>query len=126
LKETQHLISQFQGILKEGITDDVLLETLHPTPAVGGCPLNEALRAIDESETFKRGWYAGVIGTVGQNDCDFAVGLRSGRIDQKGLSLYSGVGIVEGSIPEDEWYEVDSKITTFMEMFMETVKNENK
>jgi menaquinone-specific isochorismate synthase len=126
LKETQHLISQFKGILKEGVTDDMLLETLHPTPAVGGCPLKEALRAIDESEPFKRGWYAGVIGTVGHDDCDFAVGLRSGRIDKTGLSLYSGVGIVEGSDPVDEWYEVDSKITTFMEMFMEKVQNENK
>ena len=126
LKETQHLITQFKGILKAGVTDEVILDTLHPTPAVGGCPLKEALQAIEEWEPFKRGWYAGVIGSVGYDGCDFAVGLRSGRIDHTGLSLYSGVGIVDGSLPKDEWYEVESKITTFMDMFMGKVANENK
>jgi menaquinone-specific isochorismate synthase len=116
LKEGQHLITHLTGVLKEGVTDNRLIAALHPTPAVGGCPLNEALTAIQRSESFKRGWYAGIIGTVGVNSADFAVGLRSGRIHNHSLSLYSGVGVVEGSIPEMEWQEVETKIVNFMDI----------
>ncbi|MCP5053512.1 MAG: isochorismate synthase, partial [bacterium] len=103
LKEGQHLITHLSGILKSDITDGQLIAALHPTPAVGGVPLDEALKAIDQFEQFKRGWYAGVIGAVGPDTGDFAVGLRSGRTHNSSLSLYSGVGIVEGSNPEGEW-----------------------
>jgi menaquinone-specific isochorismate synthase len=114
LKEGQHLISHLKGILKENAADDMLIDALHPTPAVGGCPLDKALEAIRQCEPFKRGWYAGVIGTVGCDSSDFAVGLRSGLIDKNQLCLYSGVGIVDGSIPDAEWQEVECKITNFL------------
>jgi menaquinone-specific isochorismate synthase len=116
LKEGQHLITHLRGILKEDVTDEVLIESLHPTPAVGGCPRDRALAAISRCEPFKRGWYAGVIGTVGYDSGDFAVGLRSGLMENDRLCLYSGVGIVEGSMPEAEWQEVECKITNFLEI----------
>jgi menaquinone-specific isochorismate synthase len=116
LKEGQHLITHLSGTLKEDVTDDQLIAALHPTPAVGGCPLKEALEAIDKSESFKRGWYAGVIGAVGYDCGDFAVGLRSGRTHNSSISLYSGVGIVEGSDPEGEWREVEYKIVNFLDI----------
>lgn len=116
LREGQHLITHLNGVLKEDVGDGQLIAALHPTPAVGGCPLKEALQAIEESEPFKRGWYAGIIGTVGYDCGDFAVGLRSGRLHHNNLSLYSGVGIVEGSIPEAEWQEVEYKIVNFFDI----------
>ncbi|HLP60037.1 MAG TPA: isochorismate synthase [Candidatus Deferrimicrobium sp.] len=114
LKEGMHLISHIKGTLKSSVTDEMLISILHPTPAVGGCPREKALAVIRESEPFKRGWYAGVIGSVGHGSVDFAVGLRSALVKNNLLALYSGVGIVEGSIPEDEWKEVDDKILNFM------------
>jgi menaquinone-specific isochorismate synthase len=116
LKEGQHLITHIKGTLKENAADDMLMDVLHPTPAVGGCPLDRALQAIHRCEPFKRGWYAGVIGTVGCDSSDFAVGLRSGLIDKNKLCLYSGVGIVDGSIPDAEWQEVECKITNFLDI----------
>lgn len=116
LREGQHLITQLNAILTQDVGDSQLIAALHPTPAVGGCPLDEALQAIENSEPFKRGWYAGVIGMVGYDSSDFAVGLRSGRIHHNNLSLYSGVGIVEGSIPEAEWKEVEYKIVNFVDI----------
>ncbi|MCX6580863.1 MAG: isochorismate synthase [Candidatus Aminicenantes bacterium] len=121
LKEGIHLISHVKGALKPAVTDEMLIGALHPTPAVGGCPLEKALAVIRESEPFKRGWYAGVIGAVGHESADFAVGLRSALVYKNRLSLFSGVGIVEGSIPEEEWKEVDDKTINFMRI----LNNEN-
>lgn len=116
LKEVQHLISGINGKLKPGVTDRDLVLALHPTPAVGGTPLDRALGAIASSESFKRGWYAGALGVVGPDGADFCVGLRSGMTYENKLTLYSGVGIVEGSLPESEWQEVESKLTNFLEL----------
>jgi menaquinone-specific isochorismate synthase len=116
LKEGQHLVSYFQGRLKEDVTDEMLVAALHPTPAVGGCPLDRALEAIARFEPFKRGWYAGVIGAVGSDSADFAVGLRSALIDENRVSLFSGGGIVEGSEAEAEWQELEGKISNFMSL----------
>lgn len=116
LKEGQHLISHLSGVLKDETTDEILVDILHPTPAVGGTPLNEALAAIERSESFKRGWYAGALGTVGRYVSDFSVALRCGLFRRNRMSLFSGVGVVNGSIPEDEWNEVESKIVNFLDI----------
>lgn len=116
LREGIHLVSYLRGTLKPAVTDEMIVIALHPTPAVGGCPTGKALEVIRKSEPFKRGWYAGIIGTVGHDCADFAVGLRSGLVNGDRLSLYSGVGIVEGSNPDDEWEEMDQKTLNFMDI----------
>lgn len=116
LKEGLHLVTYLEGALKPVVTDEMIVIALHPTPAVGGCPAGKALDVIRESEPFKRGWYAGVIGTVGIDSADFAVGLRSGLVNGNRLSLYSGVGIVDGSNAEDEWMEMEYKTRNFMDI----------
>ncbi len=58
-----------------------LIEALHPTPAVGGEPSVDALRAIPELEGMDRGWYAAPIGWIDRaGDGEFFVGLRSGVV----------------------------------------------
>jgi menaquinone-specific isochorismate synthase len=116
LKEGIHLISRAKGVLKPPVTDEMLIKALHPTPAVGGFPTGKALDVIREHEPFKRGWYAGVIGVVGYDSVDFAVALRSALVKNNLFALYSGVGIVEDSNPEDEWEEMDDKIINFMDI----------
>lgn len=113
----QHLISRFQGQIKKGTSDAQLLSALHPTPAVGGCPLDKALKAISEIEPFSRGWYAGPVGFVGYDYVDFSVALRCALVRGKNISLFSGVGIVEGSTPEEEWQEIENKNSVYMRIF---------
>ena len=117
LAHKQHLCSAVQGELKEGVEEGALLQRLHPTPAVGGYPTENALPEITRLEPFNRGWYAAPIGWIGQNDAEFVVGIRSGLIEGKRLSLYSGAGIVKGSDPSQEWDEVDNKIRDFVDIF---------
>ena len=97
LTRRRHMVSGVQGTLKEGISDAEILEALHPTPAVGGYPREEALEKLRTLEPFDRGWYAGPVGWIGADSAEFAVGIRSGLVSGRQLSLFSGAGIVAGS-----------------------------
>ncbi len=113
----RHLVSRVRGMLRDGVSDAEVLRALHPTPAVGGYPKDGALPEIRAAEGFDRGWYAGPIGWIGADGAEFAVGIRSGLVRGRSLSLYSGAGIVEGSVPETEWAEIEQKIGDFTGMF---------
>jgi len=117
LARGRHLRSRVRGILKEGVTDAALLEALHPTPAVGGHPRDGALAEIMDLEPFDRGLYAGPVGWIGAEASEFAVGIRSGLVRGRTLDLYSGAGIVAGSVPDEEWAEIENKISDFTGMF---------
>ena len=114
LAKKQHLRSSVQGMLKECVDDGMLLKRLHPTPAVGGYPTDNALPEIARIEPFNRGWYAAPVGWVGSSSTQFAVAIRSGLVEGNTLSLYSGAGIVRGSDPDQEWQEVENKIQDFI------------
>src|SRR5215210_1732914 len=117
LRRGRHLRSRVRGTLREGVTDAGLLEALHPTPAVGGHPRDVALEEIRDLEPFDRGLYAGPIGWIGADASEFAVGIRSGLVRGRMLDLYSGAGIVAGSVPDEEWAEIEQKIGDFTGMF---------
>jgi len=117
LEGGQHLVTRFEGTLRDKVSDDRIVARLHPTPAVAGCPPEEVLRAIGEIESFDRGWYAGPVGYVGYNESEFAVAIRSALVNHDKLSLYAGAGIVEGSTAQGEWKEIETKIGNFIEVF---------
>ena len=88
-----------------------LVAALHPTPAVGGEPRDEALRRIAQLEGFERGLYAGPVGWVDRRgDGDWAVALRCAQVEGRRAMLWAGAGIVAGSDPESEWTETQAKL----------------
>ncbi|MDQ4128204.1 MAG: isochorismate synthase [Actinomycetota bacterium] len=117
LARGRHLRSKVRGTIREGVTDAELLDALHPTPAVGGHPRGEALEEIRAAEPFDRGHYAGPIGWIGADAAEFAVGIRSGLVRGRTLALFSGAGIVAGSVPDQEWAEIEQKIGDFTKIF---------
>ncbi len=114
LARGRHLRSRVAGTLRPAIGPLDVLRALHPTPAVGGTPTPAALAFIRAAEPFDRGRYAAPVGWLSQDAAEFAVGIRSGRVEGRTLSLYSGAGIVEGSEPESEWNEIEGKIADFV------------
>ncbi len=116
LRHIQHLRYQIRGILNRDVCDEQLLDVLHPTPAVGGAPREEALSFIEANEPYARGLYAGVCGIVGVRKSDFSVAIRSARLVDNALMLYSGAGIVKDSAAEDEWAELNNKIATVLDI----------
>lgn len=116
LARGRHLYSGIAATLNPDVRTTDLLRALHPTPAVGGTPTDEALAMIADVEPFDRGWYAGPVGWVGAEAAEFAVGIRSGLVENgeaSALSLYSGAGIVRGSEAGAEWAEIEHKIGDF-------------
>ena len=88
-----------------------LVERLHPTPATGGLPRQEALRLIQDNESFNRGWYAGPLGWIdASGGGEFAVALRSALVSGRRALLYAGCGIVRGSDAGREYEESRIKL----------------
>jgi menaquinone-specific isochorismate synthase len=113
LARIQHLQQHFDATLAVETTDADILGALHPTPAVGGSPRGAALAWLKEYEAFNRGAYASPFGWINHDAAEFAVAIRSALYDHGTVSLYAGAGIVEGSVAETEWAELNSKIETF-------------
>ncbi len=111
-----HLKTVFTGELKGGVKDEDVLQSLHPTPAVAGTPRRKAMATIRRLEGFSRGWYAGPLGYVGLDWAEFVVGIRSGLVKAKDLSVFAGAGIVQGSQPASEWDEIENKISNFIKV----------
>ncbi|KAL1207858.1 Isochorismate synthase 2 [Cardamine amara subsp. amara] len=114
LARIQHLYSQLAGQLRREDDEFDILTALHPTPAVCGCPVEEARLLIKQIESFDRGMYAGPVGFFGGGESEFSVGIRSALVE-KGLGalIYAGTGIVSGSNPSLEWKELELKISQF-------------
>ncbi|QIZ78181.1 isochorismate synthase [Ferrimonas lipolytica] len=114
LNHIQHLHRNIRAELKAGVNDLQLLQALHPTPAVGGLPRAAAMNFIRQREGFERGWYAGACGYLGANDTEFSVAIRSARFQPGQVTLFAGAGIVSDSIADDEWQELNNKLTTVL------------
>jgi menaquinone-specific isochorismate synthase len=111
LGNVQHLATRFVGDSKEGANVLDFVSTLHPTPAVGGIPLEPALEMIRRVETFDRGWYSGPVGWVdGRGFGEFAIALRCALIRERDALLYAGAGIVSASDADREYEETTLKL----------------
>jgi menaquinone-specific isochorismate synthase len=92
-----------------------LVATVHPTPAVGGTPTDEAVAYIGAVEGFDRGRYAGPVGWMdAHGDGSWAIGLRSADVGGKRASMYAGVGLVAGSRPGSELEETQLKLQALL------------
>lgn len=108
-----HLRRIYRGKLLPAINDQEILKTVHPTPAISGLPRQMAADFLQKIELFDRGWYASPIGYVSEKETRLYIAIRSGYIAENKLHLFSGAGIVKGSIPEKEWEELEKKIHHF-------------
>lgn len=112
-----HLSTPITGRLREkSITALDLALALHPTPAVGGVPTDEASALIGELEG-DRGFYAGAVGWCdASGDGRWVVAIRCAQLsaDRRTALAYSGGGIVAESDPDDEIAETTTKFKTIL------------
>ncbi len=114
LPNLYHLHTKFRGVIGGDIGISQILASLHPTPAIGGYPKESALKWLKDNEPIDRGVYSGPVGWVSYDSAEFCVGIRSALVQKNEISLYAGAGIVEGSVPEHEWNELEQKIKSFL------------
>ncbi|WP_051435939.1 chorismate-binding protein [Tenacibaculum sp. 47A_GOM-205m] len=107
-----HLRTLINGTLK---TDNAtLINSLHPTPAVCGMPLEASKQFILNNENYRRSFYTGFLGELNINDkeSNLFVNLRCMEVSNKAVYIYVGGGITRDSDSVKEWQETVAKTTT--------------
>jgi anthranilate synthase component 1 len=106
----QHIVSNVEGTLKEGLTNLDVLRATFPAGTLTGAPKVRAMEIIDELEISKRGIYGGACGYLSfSGEMDLAIAIRTGVIKDGTLYVQAAAGIVADSIPEMEWQETENK-----------------
>ena len=111
----QHLGTPIHAQLAEPRSAVELAGLLHPTPAVGGEPREQALQAMRELEGLDRGWYAGPVGWMdAAEDGEFCVAIRSALLRDRTAHAFAGNGIVADSDPAAELAETEVKLDALL------------
>ncbi len=115
LANVQHLLLPIESEVGDGFHLLEAAQALHPTPAVGGYPVDLVRGDIAELEGFERGLYAGGIGWFNaEGEGELVVGLRSALIEGNRAKVFAGAGIVADSDPEKELKETDLKLSAML------------
>ena len=105
-----HIVSNVEGILKDGMTSMDVLKATFPAGTLSGAPKVHAMEVIDQLEPVKRGIYGGACGYLSYaGDMDLAIAIRTGVIKDGMLYVQAAAGVVADSVPELEWKETEHK-----------------
>ena len=105
-----HIVSNVEGILKEGMTNMDVLKATFPAGTLTGAPKVHAMELIDRLEPTKRGLYGGACGYLSYaGDMDVAIAIRTAVIKDQTLYVQAAAGVVADSVPELEWKETEHK-----------------
>ncbi|MFW6348734.1 MAG: isochorismate synthase [Cyclonatronaceae bacterium] len=111
ITNVQHLYTPISAWMEHDYNPFTILKSLHPTPAVGGVPVERAISHIPKLELYERGWYAAPFGWLNSKGRgEFVVAIRSGLIKDEEALFYAGCGIVQDSDPKAEWEETKLKL----------------
>jgi menaquinone-specific isochorismate synthase len=111
----QHLATPIRAQLTTPMGALELAGLMHPTPAVGGEPVERTLALIPALEGLDRGWYAGPVGwTDTTGDGEFCVALRCALLRGTTARCYAGNGIVRRSDPTAELAETEVKLQALL------------
>ena len=105
-----HIVSNVEGLLKDGMSNMDVLRATFPAGTLTGAPKIRAMQIIDELEPVKRGIYGGACGYLSfAGDMDVAIAIRTGIVQNNTLYVQAAAGVVADSVPEMEWRETEHK-----------------
>jgi len=105
-----HIVSNVEGLLKEGMGSMDVLKATFPAGTLTGAPKVHAMELIDQLEPSKRGLYGGACGYLSYaGDMDLAIAIRTGVVKGGRLYVQAAAGVVADSVPELEWRETEAK-----------------
>ncbi|MDD3520558.1 MAG: aminodeoxychorismate synthase component I [Actinomycetota bacterium] len=105
-----HLVSTVTGRIKKGTTISKILKSIFPGGSITGAPKIRAMQIIDEVEKNARNIYTGSLGYISVDGmADLNICIRTFIIKNKKFYYNTGGGIVEDSIPEEEYLETLQK-----------------
>lgn len=104
--------SEIRGRLPEdyrGRLGDLFFSML-PAGSITGAPKKKTVEIIREAETYRRGFYTGIMGYFDGDNADSAVLIRFLEQEKDGMVYKSGGGITFKSEPESEYEEMKQKV----------------
>ncbi len=105
-----HIVSNVQGVLKDGEDMVSALAAGFPAGTTSGAPKIRAMEIITELEPHARGVYAGGVGYFGAGgDMDTCIALRTAVFRDGRIHVQAGGGVVFDSDPESEFMETVHK-----------------
>jgi para-aminobenzoate synthetase component 1 len=110
----QHLVSDVEGDLIQGIGWEAILNAVSPPGSVSGAPKSSALSVIAEYEK-PRGPYCGILGWVKGDQAKLSVAIRIFWKDEK-IHFGTGAGITFSSQSVAEWEETELKAARLMKI----------
>jgi para-aminobenzoate synthetase component I len=110
----QHLVSDVEGVLRDGIGWKEVFELISPPGSVSGAPKSSALTTIAENED-PRGPYCGVLGWVQGDKAELSVAIRIFWQDES-LHFGTGAGITFSSNSHNEWEETELKASRLIKI----------
>jgi para-aminobenzoate synthetase component 1 len=105
-----HSVSTVTGRVKKRVDISDIIKASFPGGSITGAPKIRSMEIIDELETLARNVYTGSLGYIGI-DCsmDINIVIRTFVIKEDKFYYNVGGGIVEDSVPEDEYNETLDK-----------------
>lgn len=108
----QHLVSTVRGELKNGFDMFHAYLGVMNMGTLTGAPKIEAMKLIRRYEKTKRGFYGGsVVYFTPHGEMDSAITIRSIILKNNQAFIRAGAGIVYDSVPENEFYETERKMS---------------
>ena len=110
----QHLVSDVEGDLVDGISWSDIFRAVSPPGSVSGAPKSSALSTISENEN-PRGPYCGALGWVKGDQAELSVAIRIFWKNEK-LNFGTGAGITFSSDSLQEWEETELKASRLVKI----------
>jgi len=105
-----HSVSTVTGKVKKGTDISGIIKAAFPGGSITGVPKIRAMEIIDELEQTARSVYTGSVGYIGiDSTMDLNIVIRTFVIKRNKFYYNVGGGIVEDSVPEDEYNETLDK-----------------
>lgn len=104
-----HLVSDVQGELIEGLGWREIFSATLPPGSVSGAPKSSAVKLIRKYEGIDRGPYCGAFGWINGDKAELAVAIRTFWSDGSTIKFGTGAGITWGSDAISEWEETELK-----------------
>lgn len=119
LARLQHLYTPLSAKVSGDVKPLQYLQALHPTPAMGGLPRENALSLLKKLENWERGYFASPIGfsIPEENTAAFVVGIRGLLVRLMEVYAFAGAGYMPESDPQAEWQETEEKMQTMLQLF---------
>lgn len=105
-----HIVSNVRGRLRDGVTPGDVIRAVFPGGTITGCPKVRCMEIIAELEQAERGPYTGSVGYLNRDgSLDLNILIRTLFLHEDTLTLRTGAGIVNDSVPQRELAETRAK-----------------